>query len=103
MEGDADADYALFPLTVNHLGQFVWPAKFSGTSRALLKKLARIKIQAMLDDPEFPIHEGMRKALKDTSSSDRVLSLVGAVQDEPLRQGAPALLPPPRPYLLRQQ
>jgi hypothetical protein len=48
-----------FSLTVNHLGQFVWPAKFSDTSRALLKKLARIKIQAMLDDPEVPIHEGM--------------------------------------------
>ena len=89
-----------FSLTVNHLGQFVWPAKFSDTSRALLKKLARIKIRAMLDDQDFPIHNGMRKALEDTSSSDCYLSLVGAKQDEPLRQGAPVLLPPP---LLRQQ
>ena len=81
-----------FSLTVNHLGQFVWPAKFSDASRALLKKLARIKIQKMLDDPEYPIHEGMRKALLDTTSRDSYLSLVGAKQDEPLRQGAPALL-----------
>ena len=58
------------------------------------------QIRAMLDDQDFPIHNKMRKALEDSSSSDRYLSLVGAKQDEPLRQGAPVLLPPP---LLRQQ
>ena len=84
-----------FSLTVNHLGQFVWPAKFSDTSRALLKKLARIKIQAMLDDPEYPIHEGMRKALKDTTSSDSVPLPGGCGAGRAAAAGGTRLLPLP--------
>jgi hypothetical protein len=91
-----------FCLTINHLGEFVWPAKFTDRSRALLKKLARQKNQAMLDSPEYPIHPEMRKALTDTTSRDRYLALEGAAKDTDLRLGAPANLPPPRPGQLRQ-
>ena len=86
-----------FTPTVNHRGEFVWPAKFSDHSRALLKKLARQKLQLMLDDPEYPIHEGMRQALKDTTTRDTYLTLTGSERDQNLRLGAPANLP------LRQQ
>ena len=89
-----------FSLTINHRGEFVWPAKFSDKSRALLKKLARQKLQAMLDDPEYPIHEAMRQALTDPTSSDKYLTLKGTKKDEPLRLGAPADTPLLQPRIL---
>ena len=58
-----------FALTMDHTGHINWPANFSAHSKALLRKLARQKVQAMLQDPEYPIHPSFEAALTQQSES----------------------------------
>ena len=62
-----------FVLTMDHRGRITWPAKFPERSRALMRKLAGIKLQAMLDSPDYPTHPAMASAL--TGVGDTFLTL----------------------------
>ena len=58
-----------FVFTMDQNGHINWPADFSDISKAKLRKLARLKVQAMLDDAAYPIDEAMRNSLANNSGN----------------------------------
>eukprot|EP00965_Chrysotila_dentata_P119059 3935987-Pleurochrysis_carterae.AAC.2 len=57
-----------FVLTIDRTGHIEWPANFSTKGQAILRKLARKKLEAMLVDPAYPVDPSMSVALKKGSS-----------------------------------
>jgi hypothetical protein len=68
-----------FVLTMAHNGTITWPAKFTQTSRALLRKQVRQHVTAMLEDDRYPVHAQMSSCL--TTGGDSFLQLARSNQD----------------------
>ena len=58
-----------FVITMDHKGHIEWPCRFTDRARGLLRKLARMKVQAMLESPEYPANPAMVQALLESSSA----------------------------------
>ena len=83
-----------FSMTVDHLGNWNWPANYSADSKTLLRKLMRLRLKDMLDDTaNFPIDPRMVTAL--TKATDHNLQLRASPQD-PDKPPAPVSVAPVR-------
>eukprot|EP00965_Chrysotila_dentata_P127715 4223121-Pleurochrysis_carterae.AAC.1 len=60
-------------------GHIQWPANCTVKGQAILRKLARMKLRAMLDDAEYPVDPAMEVALRESSSG--LLALRSTTQD----------------------
>eukprot|EP00965_Chrysotila_dentata_P052535 1743177-Pleurochrysis_carterae.AAC.1 len=60
-------------------GHIEWPANYTAKGQAILSKLARMKLQKLLDDAAYPADPQMAVALKEGSSG--VLTLRASQHD----------------------
>ena len=62
---------SFFVMTMDCNGHVNWPTNFSPQSKALLRKLARQKIQARLEeeDSQYPLHPSFSAALTQESEA----------------------------------
>eukprot|EP00965_Chrysotila_dentata_P184195 6081413-Pleurochrysis_carterae.AAC.1 len=70
-----------FVLTIDANGHTNWPTNSSTKARKLLRKFAKLKTQALLDNAAYPLDKSMSGALSNTS--DRMLVLRGDPRDIP--------------------
>eukprot|EP00965_Chrysotila_dentata_P138047 4566740-Pleurochrysis_carterae.AAC.1 len=64
---------------MNKDGHIEWPSNYSTKGQAMLRKLARMKLKVMLDDPSYPVDPAKRVALQEGSSG--VLALRASPND----------------------
>eukprot|EP00965_Chrysotila_dentata_P179901 5939895-Pleurochrysis_carterae.AAC.2 len=58
-----------FVLMLYQNGHIEWPANYTAKGQAILRKLARMRLKAMLEHAEYPVDPAMAAALEQSSSA----------------------------------